>query len=198
MIDIKPFIKYLKENNITKEQALVLLRDNKTLDSSEKNLIYAYCYPRQLRDYELPSRIQQYRINKLTGPDGKFDDPQEVIMIVEACQTEQYGRFMKHLMHAFGNPEKIFPVAGESEETCCICGKTVYEWDKWTKELGPEGDSDKSKICYGSTDSKVVLCKSCLGRLIEAIEIINDVDPGFLDWTKRKSVQEIWDSIRPL
>lgn len=196
MTDIRPFIKYLKENKISSSEALELLKGNKTLDNSEKNLIYAYCYPRQLKDYELPKRIQAYRNSRGTGINGLQDDPQEVILIVEACQTEQYGRFMKHLMHAFGNPDKLYPVAGTEEEDCCICGKKLCEWDKW-KELFPE-DSEKHNLCYGSTDSEVVLCVDCIRRLVEAIGVMNTIDPGFLDWTKRKSVEEIWRSIRPI
>ena len=196
MIDIKPFIKYLKENNISQSEALGLLRGNTTLSGPEKNLIYAYCYPRPLRDYELPSRIQSYRASNNIDSCGGPDDTQEVILLVEACQTEQYCRFMKHLMHAFGNPDKLFPVAGNDEESCSICGKKIYEWDKW-KELFPE-DPGNHNLCYGSTDSEVVLCVDCLTRLVKAIGVMNDIDPGFLDWTKRKSVEEIWKSIRPI
>ncbi len=196
MTDIRPFINYLKENNISQTEALELLKNNKVLDNSEKNLIYAYCYPRPLGDYELPSRVKAYRDSRMTGPDGKADDPQEVILLVEACQTDQYRRFMKHLMHAFGNPDKLFPVAGSDEESCSICGKKIYDWDKW-KELFPE-DQGNHKLCYGSTDREVVLCVDCLKRLVEAIGVMNEIDPGFLDWTKRKSVEEIWRSIRPI
>ena len=196
MTDIKPFIKYLKENNISQSQALELLKGNNTLDNAEKNLIYAYCYPRQLRDYELPSRIQAYRQARGTGINGQPKDPQEVILLVEACQTEQYCRFMKHIMHAFGNPNKIYQVAGSEESECSLCGKKIYEWDKWM-ELFP-GDHEKHNLCYGSTDSEIVLCIDCLSRLVEAIGIMNEIDPGFLDWTKRKSVEEIWKSIRPI
>lgn len=197
MTDIKPFIKYLKENKISEQEALVLLRDNKVLENSEKNLIYAYCYPRPLEDYGLPPRIQQYRTKRGTLPDGTIGDPQEVIMIIEASQTEQYGRFIKHIMHAFGNPEKIFPVAGAGEDTCAICGKNIYEFDKWTEETNGT-DEGRHKLCFGSVDSKIVLCIDCLQRLVEAIGIINDIDPGFLDWTKRQSVQELWNSVRPI
>ena len=197
MTDIRPFIKYLKENQIPEQKALELLKENKVLENSEKNLIYAYCYPRPLEDYGLPPRIQQYRIKRQTFPDGLSTDPQEIALIIEASQTEQYGRFIKHIMHAFGDPEKIFPVAGSDEEKCAICGKTIYEFDKWTEETVGQ-DEERHKLCFGSTDSKIVLCVDCIQRLVEAIGVIDSIDPGFLDWTKRQSVQELWNSVRPI
>jgi hypothetical protein len=198
MTDIRPFIKYLKESKVSEQEALKLLKENKTLENSEKNLIYAYCYPRPLGDYGLPPRIQQYRTNHGTLPNGLSGDPQEVIMIVEASQTEQYGRFIKHVMHAFGKPEKLYPVAGVGEDTCAICGKSIYEFDKWTSETDGNTDPERHKLCFGSPDSKIVLCVDCLQRLAEAIGIIDFIDPGFLDWTKRQSVQELWNSVRPI
>ena len=51
---IKEFIEYLKKNNISKDDTLKLLRDDPNLSREEKNLVFAYCFPRQLLDRELP------------------------------------------------------------------------------------------------------------------------------------------------
>lgn len=196
MEDIKQYIDYLKANKISDSEAKKLLADNKTLDSNTKNLIYMYCYPRQLKDYGLPERIQQYRKSCLSGESGKKGDPVETILLVEACQTEQYGRFMKHLMHAFGNSDNVSPIAGSDSDHCCLCGKEVFGIDKWKLDYSAT-DPEKHKMSFGSSESSSIICIDCLAHLIESMEIINSIDPGFLDWTKRKSIQEAWNKIRP-
>lgn len=192
MENIKKWVKLFKENGIPKDEAVTRLKIASDLHPLEKNVIYMYCYPRPLPDYGLPPRIQEHR---LASGVGAYGDPTEIAFILEACQTEQYGRFMKHIMHAFGDPELVFPIAGEGEGECCICGKEVYEYSKWSQDY-PD-DTEKHMLCFGSKDSSVVLCVDCLLRLVKAIEVINEIDPGFLDWTKRAAYQKELDKIVP-
>ena len=197
MGNIKAAIEYLKTNKIDAKEAINVLSQSR-LDQSEKNLVYCYCYPRPLPDYGLPDRIQEYRASHMIGENG---NDSEVAFLLEACQTEQYGRFMKHIMHAFGDASNVHPVQGytiegKETDTCCICGKELHEHASWS--LNFPSDTDRHFLCFGSTDSSSVICIDCLIRLVRTIEIINEVDPGFLDWTKRGSYQEALNKVHPI
>lgn len=185
---IKEFIEYLKNNNISKDDTLKLLREEKTLSNDEKNMIFAYCFPRQLLDRELPIRIKSYR--EKSGYSGLNIDPHEVSLIIEAGQTEQYRRYIKHLMHAFSDATKINPVQSDEEENprCGICDCELLYHDKWKSYAPtvPGEDEKRETLAFGSTESGIVLCKHCLIQLISAVSFMNDLDPAYLDWTKRK------------
>ena len=186
-MEIKPYIDYLLNSKIQKDKGLELLKGDDKLSADEKNLIYAYCYPRQLLDRELPQRFRDYRSKHDTAL--SIIDSGETTLIVEAGRTQQYGRFIKHLMHAFGDPRKIFPIEGVETEECSICGNILMEKDLWTDRKGSE-----LELAYGSTESGIILCKKCLLNLMKAKEIFDSIDPGFLDWTKRGA----WDKLNPL
>lgn len=201
-MDIRPFINYLIDSKTTEEEALKLLTANATLSREEKNLIYRYCYPRPLLDKELPSRVQSYRAscNKASG--FLVPDSGETTLIIEAGRTAQYGRFIKHLMHSFGDPNLIHPLEGNEKHECPLCGKVLYEADLWKSLVderpGTPEANQKEYLAYGSDNSEVTLCTDCLIQLISAINIINDIDPSFLDWTKRssKSIKHAWDAFK--
>jgi hypothetical protein len=192
MGNIKAAIEYLKTNKIDAKEAINVLAQSR-LDQNEKNLVYCYCYPRPLPDYGLPDRIQEYRASHMIGENG---NDSEIAFLLEACQTEQYGRFMKHIMHAFENPEIVHPIEGERTDTCCLCGKVLHEDTSWRQNFPL--DSERHNLCFGSSDSSSVICVDCLIRLVKTIQIVNELDPGFLDWTKRGSYQEALSKVHPI
>lgn len=166
MNNLKPFIDYLKNSGTTKEEALNLLLGNKKLAPEEKRLILCYCYPRPLSDYGLPARVQEFMSTRCTT---KYPE-----LIIEASETPQYGRFVRHLFHSFLSISKVGPAGGDTEKGCSICGKTVYGTDKMDGR--PESDQ-----AYTSSETSVFLCRNCLEQLIEAYSIIeDDINPGFL------------------
>lgn len=199
-MNIKPYIEYLVKEKIKEEEALKLLKSETKLDSNEKNLIYRYCYPRQLLDRELPTRISAYRSQSGNINGVKVPDSGEITLLIEASKTEQYGRFMKHLMHAFENPQNIFPLTGTEKHECPLCGKTLYEYDVWSEltKNYPKEESSKDFLAYGSSESEITLCSDCLAQLFSAKKIIDEIDPGFLDWTKREttSIKRAWDTLK--
>lgn len=199
-MNIKPYIEYLIKEGIKEEEALKLLKDETKLNSNEKNLIYRYCYPRQLLDRELPTRVSTYRnqtgnINGIKSPDNG-----EITLLIEAARTEQYSRFIKHLMHAFEDPQKIFPLTGIEKHECPLCGKTLYEFDTWSDLVKgyPQEEQNKDFLAYGSSESEITLCSDCLAQLFSARKLINEIDPSFLDWTKREttSIKRAWDALK--
>lgn len=174
------YIKGFKDKS--KESVLTSLRTINDLTNEEKNLIYFYLFPRPLLDKELVSRFVQLRgdINKA----GKLDpDLNESTLIIEAGQTAQYSRFIKHLCYSFSNPSNIFPIEGSNITTCCLCGKEIYEltlWNCFSKQYGQKEIDEKLYLAYGSIESNVSVCLPCLINLKKAIDIINVLDPTYL------------------
>lgn len=186
MKKLKPYIDYLSAYKISKEETLKLLKENTDLNNLEKNIIYLYLFPRPLGDRELPSRVRKYResINNLTGSLG--EDLNEVALLIEAERTEQYRKFMHHIMIAFGDPLKISPVSGEDLDDCPICGKKLYELDIWNKNL-PENSPERERkefLSFGSCESSLQICLDCLVQLNLAKEYLHEIDPDFLGWLK--------------
>lgn len=158
---LKPYIDYLIDEKIPVDQGKDLISSCTKLNQISKNFIYLYCYPRPLLDRELPSRINNT---------GDFD--KKVLLLCEACRTEQYGRYMKHLFHAFldndgSNVVRITEDLGE-EDFCPLCGKKL-----------------ENNSTFGSKESTSMLCDDCLKALIITRNVMEVLDPSFLDWRKR-------------
>lgn len=173
------YINSFKEQS--SESVLNSLRNISDLTREEKNLIYFYLFPRPLLDKELVSRFSQLRGSNKTG---KLEpDLNECTLIIEASQTAQYGRFIKHLCHSYSKPDTIFPVEGSDIVNCCICGKEIYElimWNNFSKQYGPEEVENKLYLAYGSTESNLPICLPCLINLRKSIEILKQLNPNFL------------------
>lgn len=179
------YINYIKNNHLSKEDAIKLLKEDENLTRDDKNLVIAYCFPRQLLDRELPSRIKDSWHK--SGYSGLNVSPSDVTLILEASQTEQYRRYIKHLMYSFSEIPKIHPVLVDGHEEnarCGICDCEILYSDDWNKFF-KDNDPEMEHLAFGSTESGITLCKHCLIQLVSAMEKINDIDPGYLDWMKR-------------
>lgn len=198
---IKEYVDYLINNKIGKEEGAKLIGSCEKLSKDEKNLIYAYVYPRVLGDRELPSRVQAFRSASGIPLTGMLQpNTAEATLIVEAFRTEQYGKFIRHLIHAFSDPSKIFPIEGNEMDDCCICGKMLYEKDAWDdiikKNPGLPEEKNREYLSFGSTESSVVLCSDCLIQLIHATELLESIDPDFLSWKKGDTPRSTWDDLK--
>lgn len=181
----KKFIDYFKDKNFTKEQVLKILEERQDLTTGEKNFIYLYCFPRPLLDRELIPRVMEE--HKRRGDDGNCGslEPNEldITLILEAGQTEQYGRFIKHLMYAFCDESKIYKVYNNNVYECPICGKKLSGESLW--KVVQFQDPQKEFLAIGSKESSITMCLDCLVQLNSAKEVIDFIDPSYLDWTKR-------------
>jgi hypothetical protein len=177
MENLKKFSDYLLKGGIDRETGIKLLRETDKLNPEDKLLIYSYCYPRRILDYELPKHIQYYRQSKGNSGIGWLQENLgESCILVEAYRDTQYGRFMRHLMHAFLDLEKLSSCSGEGETTCPICGKTIYYYDS----VKPE-DLERETEAIMSSESSVCLCKDCLAQLLYSKELIAKIEgPDFL------------------
>ena len=181
----KKFIDYFKENNYTKEQVLSILKGREDLTVEEKNFIYLYCFPRPLLDRELIPRVAEEHKKRgdLNNHGSLIPNALDVTLILEAGQTEQYGRFIKHLMYAFSDEEKIYKAFNNNTYECPICGKTIMGETLW--KITQFQDQQKEFLAIGSRGSSILMCLDCLVQLNAAKEVVDFIDPGFLDWTKR-------------
>ncbi len=175
---VKDCIEYLLKNKIGPKEGEKLIRESQKLSDDEKLLIYSYCYPRKIGDYELPKFIINYRKSagaNLKGTLGR--DHREACILVEAYRGLQYSRFIRHLMHAFLKPELLNSVEGEGEEKCPVCGKPIYYVGSQDKVMDPEDET----LAFMSSESSVCMCKDCLIQLAYCYELISSIEgPDFL------------------
>jgi len=161
--ELKPYIDYLIEEKIPVDQGKKLIGSCNKLNQFDKNFIYLYCYPRPLLDRELPTRMNNT---------NNLNLEKKVLLLSEACRTDQYGRYMKHLFHAFldKNGENVIKIVKDLSEDdfCPLCGKKL-----------------ENNNTFGSNDSTSMLCDDCLKALIITKNIMELIDPSFLDWKKR-------------
>lgn len=169
---LKNYIKNLEGKS--QKEVIEALKNSTDLTDVEKNLIYIYFFPRPLLDRELPNRIMNAR-KKAGNERGWMEvNEGEISLLVEAYKTSQYGRFMRHLLHAYLNPDIIHPVSGTERGQCPICGKTIYHYDYW-KDYADK-DRDREYLAFGSDESGVELCLDCLVQLQGLDDILKELE----------------------
>ena len=199
---LKQYVDYLLENKIDEVTGSKLINDCKDLSSFDKKLIYAYVYPRLLRDGELPSRVQNFRKENNLPLVGQLQASEESILLVEAERTGQYCKFIHHLVYSFSNPKNIFPVEGTGKSSCPICGKILYEKDLWDELIKQDPNSPevnrREYLAFGSPNSSVSLCADCLAQLIYADELLESINPDYLYYRKRSNNnnQVVWNDLK--
>lgn len=185
MENTKRFINHFLSQNYSKENALSILEGREDLTREEKNFIYLYCFPRPLLDRELAPRVELE--HKKRGDPGNrgslIPNALDVTLILEASRTEQYGRFIKHLMHSFCDESNLFKVSGINTFECPICGKLLSGENLW--KVSQFSDPEKEFLAIGSKKSSVILCLDCLIQLNASKDLVEYIDPSFLDWRKK-------------
>lgn len=188
MEKIKYYLEQFKSERLSSADLLIRLGNISELTPEEKNLIYLYLYPRPLADKELPKRFTNLRLgeNKYGSLTPSLN---EATLIIEAGRTLQYSRYIKHLLHSYSNVENIHSIEGSNVCNCCLCNKEIYEltlWKSFSKQYKPEEENEKLFLAYGSLESDLPICMPCLLNLRKSLDILNYIDPGFLDWKLRK------------
>ena len=182
MKNLKKYSDYILSGKIERQEGIEYLKNQNELSNEDRLLIYSYCYPRHILDRELPLHIQNFR--KKCGNSGSgWLQPnfREACILVEAFRTLQYGRFIRHLMHAFLDTDKLSSCSGIGEDHCPICGKKIVYVDSWDSEK----DKDSETLAIMSSESSVCLCKDCLIQLYTSKGLIDEnFEPGFLDKPK--------------
>lgn len=175
MNKLKTIVDQLTNSGKSKEDIIKSLSENKVLSRSEKILLYRYLFPRPLLDRELPTRIIENRGESVNG----YLTPElsEATLIIEAYRTPQYSRYIRHLMHSFLDPNKIFPILGtKNDHECGICRKTI------TETGSSNIDTSTETLAWGSEESDITLCINCLIQLKYANDILEVLEPGYLSY----------------
>lgn len=177
-------LKKLLENlkGKTQEEIINELMNNNEIGVGVKNLVYFYLFPRKLLDRELPGRIREYR-SWYNSPTGfLIPDIGESGLLIEAYKTQQYNRFMRHLFYSFSNPDLVHPISGMGTDKCCLCDREISQYDLWNSiyKSQPREIEEKRNLSFGSDDSGLTICLPCLIQLLNAKEILESFEPGFL------------------
>lgn len=184
---VKKYIELLSSKN--KTEIIEYLKNNTTLSTDEKNAIYAYIFSIPLLDMELPSKIQKERGKFYKGWLNPVD--KELVILIGAYRSKQYGKFIRHLLHSFMNPKDVYPIEGRYKDKCCICGKELYNFDIWKEECNkfPELKEYENKefLTFGSKSSTVCLCLDCLVQLKSLNEILKvlEGDDYLTKWSRK-------------
>ena len=177
-MDLESVKRYIDLLRGKEEEKLVsILKTLGDLTREEKNLIYRYLYPRRILDKELPGFISKHR----NGSRGSLvPDDEEAGILVEAYRGPQYSRYVRHLLHSFLDPSKVYPLAGDSNLECGICKKPVYQEDAWksicSKVLDFGEQDRKEYLCFASKESDIVLCLNCIVQLQRLDEILRVIE----------------------
>lgn len=196
MENLKFYISQLQGKEL--HEVLSILKGSTDLSTEEKNFIYLYLFPRPLLDMELPGRIMANRKSQSVG----WLEPKlsEIALLVEAYKSEQYKRYIKHLIHSFRDPSKLFPIDGDGQCNCGLCGKNLYEYGAWNTKCLQFPDSPeitrKEYLAFTSESSNISLCKDCLVQLNSLHETLETLEPGYLDWTKGRAPKRSWNDLR--
>lgn len=188
---VKNCIDYFIKNESDKDFVLQCLSKSKKLNNLDKNLIYVYLFPRQLLDRELITRIEKYR-NGLSNSTGfLYPNYGEITLLIEAYRTQQYSRYIKHLFHSFikEDGDNVFPINGEGEHECGLCGKRIFEFTNWTNNYSIN-DNHKEFLSFGSSSTEISLCLDCLVQLKTAFNLLSNIEGvDFLDWKRLYEVK---------
>lgn len=150
---IKDYIN--NSSSLLKEELVEALGKDTVLSRDEKNAVYLWLFPFLLRDRELPEKIKEER-GSSEHPGFLEPTDQEIVILLGAYRSVQYGNFIRHLLHAFTNPDIVFPYSGNTSDDCCICGKHL---------LCHDSAHTRENLSYGSSESSVKLCLNCIVQL---------------------------------
>lgn len=150
-----------------KEDVKRFLESSDQFDNPSKNIIFTELFPPIISDMELPGLIHQNRKTNFRG--WLTPEESEVAILYSAFKSEQYQRFILHLLHSFTSDKKVYPVGGRYKSKCAICDKILYNYDVWYEEClrfpKLEEKEKKEFLSFGSKTSDLNLCLDCIVQL---------------------------------
>ena len=155
-----------------------LLNLGESLSPGEKNTVFAYLCPQNLRDGELVELVQKKRSSSSDGLKGTMEPSEvDIPLFMNAYKTRQYRGFIRHLLHSFIKCDKNDLYIPEDDKTyeCALCGKIV------SGSLIPGVEQEYR--AYQSTNTDITLCPDCLMQLHILDDILKDLEGEYyLTW----------------
>ena len=149
----------------------------------------AWLEPRTMLDGDLPKIINIAKgTSGILG--GHSVNLKEVQILIEALRTKQYHGYVQTLLDIFDNPTGIFPVRLPGHGTkCAICDKEIMYWHEWQETIracpGLGEFENRNFLAYGTKSSRLCVCLDCLVQLKATRELLDELDPGILNYQKR-------------
>lgn len=164
-------VKELIEKYVGRSQKEVIqdLQEDYTIGENERNAVFVYLFPPTLLDRQIGQKILSNRAKTKNIKGWLEPEDSELVILLWGWRSQQYNRFMRHLLHSFLDPELVFPLTGRFKEKCALCDKIVYHFDVWTEECKKfpqlEEKEKKEFLAFGSKQSSIELCLDCLIQL---------------------------------
>lgn len=169
------------------QEIVDILSNNWLLSQEEKSIAYTLgsFQPQILQDGDLARGLIEYRQKTFGHTRGSLnEDLSEISFILKAFLSPQYRRYIKHMMIAYNDHTKLYPVEGNDVEECGICHKKLYQHNSWLNlcqaypDFGEQNRKEYLSIGSGGTNNPI--CTNCLIQLKAAYNLLEYLDPGFL------------------
>lgn len=138
-----------------------------------------------LADKELLEMIELHRNGTKAPFNGKTDlDPEEVSYLMKAWKSQQYHRFMCHIVSRYLNTNaEIHPVSEETRNQfeCCVCWRTIYGIDP--RKVDQVADMSMYSTAITCKGTQSCICLSCFTQLTmfgQLMTLLEDEDYGKL------------------
>lgn len=173
-------IEYLQSQVLTEKEILEWLQQENRLNNDEKLLVYSYLRDKPvIHDRELPQLFSMAN-----------SDIDKLAILIGAWRSEQYHRYMLHLLISFVvNDKTIHYVSTDETGYCGITGKEVYGLKKWNDITAKGGDdmitelNNKDHLAITNSinnQTDQMLSKEGLIYLHNLYEFLNYIDPNFM------------------
>lgn len=165
----------------------LLLSGSRDPDGPLDGFCKAWLEPRIMLDGDLPKFL-----NEAKGTDGILGGHQisqaQIQVLIEALRTRQYNWTMQHFFTTVA--DRFFPVRSNGRGTrCALCNKDLLYWHEWSETVkacpGLGEFQNRNFLAYGTETSRLCFCLDCLIQLRATKELLDELDPGILNYQKR-------------
>lgn len=182
--DYEILINKLRSNEISVDDKLSLINES-TVDNQIKFILSNYYCKFCFLDGDLLKYIESYRVRGISK-EGKFGgDLSEVNILMSALNSEQYKRFIRHILCQY--TRSTHPIDDDETHECCVCWRPIYGDRNPNSKLGPNSilyrafTGDKTKTC---------ICVNCLMNLNLLEYILEDLEDfdtlRMLEWIRKE------------
>lgn len=167
--DYEILINKLRSNEISIDDKLSLINES-TVDNQIKFILSNYYCKFSFLDGDLLKYIESYRVRGIPR-EGKFGgDLAEVNILMSALKSEQYKRFMRHILCQY--TKSTHPVDDDESHECCVCWRPIYG----SKNLKSSLDSRMMYSAFTGDKTKTCICINCLMNLNLLEYILEDLE----------------------
>ena len=153
------------------------------IDLQVKYILTSYYNTYLLSDGELLKYIEGYRRHSDIPEVGIPSDMYEVGLLMTALKSEQYKRFIRHILCQYS--KSIHTVDDDEDHECCICWRPIYGCRNSKLSL----DNNMIYSAFTGDKTKTCICVNCLSNLMTLRQILIDLKDKdtlrMLEWIKK-------------